>query len=55
MRLLHLSPTESLVKAATLGAYRDCFWIMAVVSVIVIPGILLFRVATLDKTAKRSA
>ena len=38
-------PPAQLLDLATLLAYRDCFGMMAIASLIVIPGIFLFRLA----------
>ena len=63
-RLLHLPPAFAhpaqalpipLVNGITLRAYCDCFRMMAIASLIITPGILLFRVATLGRTEKHSA
>jgi MFS transporter, DHA2 family, multidrug resistance protein len=43
-RLSQLSPQISLIDLATLDAYSDCFRLMAATSLIVIPGIFLFRI-----------
>ncbi|HEY1795476.1 MAG TPA: DHA2 family efflux MFS transporter permease subunit [Stellaceae bacterium] len=43
------------VDAATLAAYRDCFRMMAVTAVVVIPGIFMFRVAPRRAAAQRPA
>jgi len=49
------SPPAPLLDLATLLAYRDCFRMMAVASLIVIPGIFLFRLAGADAGRKDSA
>ena len=43
----------ALEKLATLNAYADCFRMMAVAALLVIPGILLFRVADPPATTIR--
>ncbi len=47
-----LLPSAHLLDLATLHAYRDCFRMMAVTSLIVIPGIFLFRVGDGEKGAE---
>jgi hypothetical protein len=44
-----------LANTGTLGAYRDCFLMMAIASVIIAPGILLFRIHGLGKADKKPA
>jgi MFS transporter, DHA2 family, multidrug resistance protein len=46
-----LLPSTHLLDLATLHAYRDCFLMMAVTSLIVIPGIFLFRTGDGEKGA----
>ena len=35
--------TEQLANAAVMGAYADCFGMMALAAIVISPGILVFR------------
>jgi DHA2 family multidrug resistance protein len=55
---LHLARQGALpaaVDAATLAAYRDCFRMMAGAALVVVPGIMLFRIARRRSAAQKTA
>jgi hypothetical protein len=41
-------PSSHLQEVAMFGAYTDCFRTMAVVTLVIIPGIFLFRILRRD-------
>jgi hypothetical protein len=43
------------VNAATLQAYRDCFMMLALAALVVIPGIFLFRFGDAKAALKKAA
>jgi hypothetical protein len=49
------APPAVAVNAATLQAYRDCFMMLAVASLAVIPGIFLFRFSAAKAALKKTA
>jgi MFS transporter, DHA2 family, multidrug resistance protein len=48
-------PPPQLLETATLGAYTGCFRVMAVVTIVIIPGVFLFRVARPNRAATSDA
>jgi hypothetical protein len=44
-------PPSRLVEGATLQAYADCFRMMAIAAIVVMPGILLFRTGRAETAA----
>jgi DHA2 family multidrug resistance protein len=53
--LARLGALPHAVDTATLAAYADCFRMMAVTALVVVPGIFLFRIAPRPAAERRSA